>query len=156
MAGIPDAVAATSYDAANQLTAWGGATLSYDANGALTADGTYSYTWDARNQLSTVKLKSSGATLATYGYDATGRRYNKVVNGINTSFVFRGLNPTQEISGVVKTNLLAGRVDQFFQRGSDTLLQDALGNTIATRSFRPMPAALSAVVVLATSSRSPR
>ena len=130
--GIPITVSTSSYDAANQLTAWGGATLSYDANGALTSDGTYTYTWDARNQLSTVKLKSSGATLATYGYDATGRRYNKVVNGINTSFVFKGANPTQEISGAVKTDLLTGGIDQFFQRGNDTLLQDALGSTIAT------------------------
>ncbi len=130
--GIPITVSTTSYDAANQLTTWGGATLSYDANGALTSDGTYTYTWDARNQLSTVKLKSSGAILATYGYDATGRRYNKVVNGINTSFVFKGMNPTQEISGAVKTDLLTGGIDQFFQRGNDTLLQDALGSTIAT------------------------
>ena len=130
--GIPSTIASASYDAANQLTTWGGATLSYDNNGSLVTDGTYTYTWNARNQLSTVRQVSNGATLATYGYDATGRRYSKVVNGISTSFVFKGLNPTQEISGAVQTNLLTGGIDEFFKRGDDTLLQDAVGSTIAT------------------------
>ena len=36
---LPDAVASASYDAANEQTAFAGATLTYDANGNLTNDG---------------------------------------------------------------------------------------------------------------------
>jgi RHS repeat-associated protein len=122
-------VVTTSYNTANQVTVWHTATLSYDANGSLTADGTYTYTWNARNQLADVKQKSDGATLASFGYDAYGRRSNKTTSG-STSFVYRGINPVQEISGTT-TNVWSGGTDEFFKRGNDTLLQDALGSTIA-------------------------
>ena len=126
---IPTPVLTTSYNAANQVTTWGTATLSYDANGSLTSDGTYTYTWNARNQLSNVKQKSNGATLAGFGYDAYGRRLNKTV-GTTTNFVYRGINPVQEIGGTT-TNIWSNGTDRFFKRGNDTLLQDALGSNIA-------------------------
>jgi YD repeat-containing protein len=51
------------------------ASLSYDNNGNLTSDGTNTYTWDARNHLTTI----SGATTASFTYDAFGRRASKSI-----------------------------------------------------------------------------
>lgn len=36
---LPQALASASYNAANQLTSWGGVAQTYDANGNLTNDG---------------------------------------------------------------------------------------------------------------------
>ena len=36
---LPQALASASYNAANQLTSWGGVGQTYDANGNLTNDG---------------------------------------------------------------------------------------------------------------------
>jgi len=41
--GLPNPVSAAAYNADNQLTQWGAATLSYDLNGNLVNDGTHSY-----------------------------------------------------------------------------------------------------------------
>jgi len=52
---LPNAVASATYDAANEQTAFAGATLTYDANGNLLTQtdtsGTTTYTWDARDRL---------------------------------------------------------------------------------------------------------
>jgi RHS repeat-associated protein len=48
-------------------------------NGNIIDDGVRLYAYDALNRLSTVKSKSSGNTIATYSYDAMGRRTRKVV-----------------------------------------------------------------------------
>ena len=48
--GLPLPVTTTAYNAANQLTQWGTATLTYDANGNMLSDGSNAYTWDARNR----------------------------------------------------------------------------------------------------------
>lgn len=58
----------------------GGTTsLFYDDNGDETDDGTYAYTYDAQNRLRTVTRKSDSSLIATYAYDAVGRRVSKVV-----------------------------------------------------------------------------
>jgi RHS repeat-associated protein len=121
---LPTAVSPTTYNAANQLTQWGAATLSYDLNGNLTSDGTYSYTWNARNQLVGGNLQ----------YDALGRRTR---NPAGTSFLYDGLNPIQELSGSTATaNLLTGLgIDEIFSRtdstGTSSFLTDRLGSTAA-------------------------
>jgi hypothetical protein len=51
-----------TYNAGNQLTNAGAATLTYDNNGNLTSDGTNAHTWDRANRL----LSMGGAT---YAYD---------------------------------------------------------------------------------------
>ena len=59
--------------------AGGPATVLYDNNGNEIDDGTYLYTFDAMNRLASVSLKSGGTLIATYSYDASGRRIQKVV-----------------------------------------------------------------------------
>jgi RHS repeat-associated protein len=50
-----------------------------DDNGNEVDDGTYLYAYDAMNRLRTVTRKSDGILIATYTYDAIGRRDSKVV-----------------------------------------------------------------------------
>jgi YD repeat-containing protein len=84
----PTAAFTTTTDNANRLASFNGATLQYDANGNLTGDGTNTYTWNARNQL----IQISGATTATFTYDAIGRRQSKTINGVTSNYVYDGAN----------------------------------------------------------------
>jgi RHS repeat-associated protein len=127
----PQAAPLASYNVNNQLTNWKGATLQYDANGNLTSDGTNTYAWNARNQLVSI----SGPVPATFQYDPFGRRVSKTIGG-TTQYLYDGANPVQEIAGTsASANLLAGGVDEFFQRtdaaGARSFLVDALGSTLA-------------------------
>lgn len=133
---LPSAVSATSYNAANQLTAWSGASLQYDANGNMTSDGSNTYTWDSRQRLSTL----TGTVSGSFSYDAVNRRSQKTIASQTTGYVFDGINPVQELTGTVpptvQANLLTGGVDEVFSRteasGSTfNHLVDALGSTQA-------------------------
>jgi YD repeat-containing protein len=44
--------------------------------------------WDAENRLTAVK--QGGDTLASFSYDANGRRATKTADGITTSYVYDG------------------------------------------------------------------
>ncbi len=133
--GLPQSVTlnpATDYDANNRLLRWGTSPLSYDPNGNLLNDGATTYTWNARNELTAL----SGATMASFSYDAFGRRVSKTVGGTTTNYLYDGLNAVQElVSGTPSANLLTGGLDEVFARteGSATraLLADALGTTLA-------------------------
>jgi YD repeat-containing protein len=130
--GLPAAFTSATYNAANQLTQRGAATLVYDANGNLTSDGTNTYTWDARNQL----VGISGASTASFVYDALGRRVSRTVGGQTTEYVYDGLNTVQEkIGGTPSANMLTGGTDELFTRttggGTQTLLGNGLGSTLA-------------------------
>ena len=131
--GLPAAVSTATYDAANQLTQWGTASLSYDANGNLTGDGTNTYRWDARNQL----VGIAGGTTASFGYDAVGRRTSTTLNGTSTSYLYDGATLVQELTGGTPTvNYLTGlAVDETFSRtdasGTSSYLTDRLGSTLA-------------------------
>ena len=88
-------------------------------------------TWNARNQLVAI----SGAVSASFQYDPFGRRVSKTI-GATTQFLYDGANPIQELSGSsASANLLAGGVDEYFQRtdsaGARNFLTDALGSTLA-------------------------
>jgi RHS repeat-associated protein len=129
---IPTSAGTATYNADNQLTAWGGTPLSYDPNGNMTSDGAHNYVWDARNQL---KQIDGGAT-ASFTYDAFGRRLGKTILGTNTSFLYDGDNAVQELSGTtVMANILANTLDEYFARtdsaGVRYFLTDALGGTAA-------------------------
>ncbi len=109
-----------------------------DANGDLTSDGTYTYTWDARNHLTGIAKGRSA--VASFVYDAFGRRMSKTINGTTTQFVYDGLNPVQELNGaippVATANMLTGLdIDEYFQRSSSSgtlsYLTDMLGSTVA-------------------------
>ena len=70
-------------------------------------------------------------------YDPLGRRTSKTINDTQTSFIYDGLNPVQEMNGpAVIATLLAGLgVDEYFTRtdsgGARYFLADALGSTVA-------------------------
>lgn len=144
---LPAPVSSATYNAANQLTQWGGTTFGYDANGDLVTDGTRSYSYDSRHRLSVI-----GGTATSFAYDAFGRRTKKnVVDdivdlvGVATTYLYDGLNPVQELrNGIPTVNLLGGfYLDEVFRRtdflpdgstavlGARDLLTDALGSTVA-------------------------
>ena len=132
-ANLPAAVASTTYNANNQLTNWGGATLTYDNNGNLLTSGTNTHTWNARDQLTAI----SGGVAASFGYDAFNRRRTKTIAATKTDFLYDGLNFVQEKDGAtVKANLLTGLgIDEVFRRTqgavSSDVLPDALGSSLA-------------------------
>ena len=59
--------------------------FSYDAAGNMTSDGVYTYQYDAENRLVSV---NSGA-VASYTYDAIGRRVAKTVGGAVRDYVYQ-------------------------------------------------------------------
>jgi YD repeat-containing protein len=86
---LPQAIATSSYNAANHQTSFGSQTLPYDLNGSLTSDGANTFTWNARNQL--VSISGPGLA-ASFSYDAFGRRITKTVNSQTTAFLCDGAN----------------------------------------------------------------
>src|SRR5262249_33212280 len=60
----------------------------YDGNGNLTNDGNFTYCYDAENRLTAAisggTCASPTTTVATYAYDAQGRRKSKTVSGVTT------------------------------------------------------------------------
>lgn len=127
---LPSAVSTTSYNANNQLTQWGTASLYYDANGNMTSDGTNSYTWDSRNHLASMNFAAN-----TFEYDPFGRRIGKTIGSLTTNYLYDGINVAQELTGTTPSaNLLSGGLDQVFTRtdsyGTVDFLPDALGSTI--------------------------
>jgi RHS repeat-associated protein len=69
----------------NQYTAVGAVTPTYDGNGNLTFDGTFTYGYDAESRLTSVA--QSGTPIATYAYDAQGRRKSKTVGATTTNYL---------------------------------------------------------------------
>jgi len=65
----------------NQYTAVGGASPTYDGNGNLTDNGTYKFKYNYRNLICEARLSSSNNLVATYMFDAAGRRIGKAVSG---------------------------------------------------------------------------
>ena len=65
----------------NQYTAVGGASPTYDGNGNLTDNGTYKFKYNYKNLICEARLSSNNSLVATYTYDAAGRRVEKAVSG---------------------------------------------------------------------------
>jgi RHS repeat-associated protein len=88
----------------NRVTQFKGYTLVYDPNGAIVskmgADTTL-LTWDAGGTLTRVERWTPGSahTIATYGYDAFGRRVSKTMNGVTEWYVHDGDNITLDVDG---------------------------------------------------------
>jgi len=143
---LPAAVASASYDAANEQTAFAGATLTYDANGNLTNDGVYTYQWDARNRL----VGIGGGTTASFRYDALGRRVSKTLStqssALSTGFLYDGNDIAEEIGGgAVGANYVRSlNIDEPFIRQSGTgpefFHTDALGSSLALSNGQGAPA----------------
>ncbi|MBI3595604.1 MAG: peptidoglycan DD-metalloendopeptidase family protein [Nitrospirae bacterium] len=130
-ADLPQAVVA-AYNAANQMTHFNTDTLTYDANGNLTFDGTTNYTWDARNRLSQM---SNANVLASFSYDALGRRVSKTINGVGTEYLYDGNDIVAEIqNNTAKATYLRGlNIDEPFLRSSaiaEYYHTDALGSVL--------------------------
>lgn len=125
---------ANAFDDNNRQTQYNGQTLSYDANGNLTSDGVRTFIWNARDQL--VEIKQGNNTLASFQYDATGRRIGRLEGGQSTTYLYDGADAVQETkNGVVNPILTGLGVDQHFARndagGRTYFLTDALGSTRA-------------------------
>ncbi|WP_236905562.1 RHS repeat-associated core domain-containing protein [Collimonas arenae] len=160
---LPDDMPGASFDATNRLTALGPQSLSYDANGNLISDGNQSYIWNARNQL--VQIKSNaGTVIANFSYDALGRRQTKSIGGIDTGYVYDGINVVQELNATnvdnslpvnVRASYISGGVDEVFAQlmgsgasasinsylsdvqGSTLRLADATGNKVVDYTYDP-------------------
>lgn len=125
---------ANAFDDNNRQTQYNGQTLSYDANGNLTGDGTRTYVWNSRNQLT--QIQQGGNTLASYQYDALGRRISKTEAGTTTGYLYDGADAVQETQGATINPLLTGLgIDQRYARndsgGRTYFLTDHLGSTRA-------------------------
>ncbi len=84
----------------NQYTTVGGTTRTHDSNGNLTDDGTYLFGYDFQNRLVELKNKSTSLVIATYRYDALGRRVEKaVVGGATTRYILDGVQVVEEYDG---------------------------------------------------------
>lgn len=140
---LPAAVASAAYDAANEQTAFAGATLTYDANGNLTNDGVNTYQWDTRNRL----MGRSGLGITeSYQYDPLGRRTSKTINGVTSHFLYDGHDITAELSGsALSTSYLRSlNIDEMFgflrQDGAYFSIYDGIGSTLALTNQSGTPA----------------
>lgn len=96
---LPDAVAQTAYDAANQQQQFGNRQLTYDGNGNLESltdpSGQTQFAWDARNRLINLNAPS---TSGSFAYDALGRRASKNINGRLTQYAYDGADFISEVT----------------------------------------------------------
>lgn len=145
MTGLPsnnETPISGTYDQANRMTsvtftATGETcTLDYDANGNLTAKvcpaGTTTYSWDAQDRLIAI---NGPEVVASFRYDALGRRIERRVNGAITGYLYHGVQAIAEF-GAEDANLLTGlaideALGRFAGSGDLTLLTDALGSVVA-------------------------
>jgi RHS repeat-associated protein len=105
----PNAASPTSYNEANQMLQFVDNDITYDANGNMTsvtnACGTTPYTWDARNRLIGISgyKPDCSALIASFAYDALGRRIGKTVNGRTIQYLYDGKDIVQEIENSMPT-----------------------------------------------------
>jgi RHS repeat-associated protein len=86
-------------DVVNQYTSIASVSRTHDHNGNLTDDGNQEYVYDYANHLIEVK-DSSSSTVATYMYDALGRRVEKdVAGGAVTRYILWGVSIIEEVNG---------------------------------------------------------
>jgi RHS repeat-associated protein len=83
----PTTAASVGYtaNALNQYSAVGAATPTYDGNGNLTYDGSFTYGYDAESRLTGITQGAS--SIASYAFDAQGRRKLRTVGAAKTAYV---------------------------------------------------------------------
>jgi uncharacterized protein (TIGR03437 family) len=126
-------------DAANRIAQFGQASYTFDAEGQTRtkteADGTNVYEWDARGRLRKVTLP--GGETVSYGYDALGRRSNRMASGTTTTFLYDGQDVVLDRTGSTAVDYLNGfGIDDKLRQtsaglGSLYFLRDHLGSTAA-------------------------
>lgn len=132
---LPQAVSSATYDAGNRLSDWGSEASTYDENGNVLTAGLTTYQWNARDQL--VGISGPGMT-ATFEYDPLGRRVEKVVNGVTSSYAFDKSTFVREVVGSQTVHYLTGlRIDEYLDRDDGTtvgvFLTDALNNVVSLK-----------------------
>jgi RHS repeat-associated protein len=124
----------------NQYSQIGSSTLTYDSNGNLKDDGTQLYYYDYANRLTTVKRKTDSVTIATFKYDALGRRIQKTDNlsSITYNYYYDGARCIEErnVSDVMIAQYTFGNgIDEVLtmERGGQTYYyhENSLGSIYA-------------------------
>ncbi|MEJ1968708.1 MAG: hypothetical protein WDN03_08790 [Rhizomicrobium sp.] len=150
---VPASASSTAYtaNALNQYSAVDAVAPAYDGNGNLTFDGSFAYCYDAESRLTAVlsagTCASPTTTVATYAYDAQGRRKSRTVGGVTTVTVAdaddREVLEYDGSSGAVTAwyaygpgaNDVVGRMD--VAAGTrQTLVPDIQGSIVAQPRFR--------------------
>ncbi|WP_311239035.1 MULTISPECIES: RHS repeat-associated core domain-containing protein [unclassified Xanthomonas] len=147
---LPQPSSGNSFDDNNRQTAANNVALSYDESGNLLSDGSLTYVWDDRDRLS--QIQQSGTTIASFSYDALGRRTAKTEGGTSTQYLYDGLDTVQETQGTTINPILTGLgIDQRYARndtggrtyfltdqlGSTRLLTNAAGNAVQRYEYDP-------------------
>ena len=120
----------------NEITDIDGAPLVYDDNGNLTDDGANTYEYDYGNRLTKATRKSDSAILGEYKFDALGRRIEKQVSGVTTTYYYDEGRVIQEQIGITEATYVFGiSIDEVvtMERGGQTYYYHAnsLGSIIA-------------------------
>lgn len=129
---LPQALASATYDAANELTAWGNQLLRYDDNGRLASKGLSSYIWNVRGELAAV----TGPEGLSFEYDGTGRRTGRTLDtGEYRQYFHDRLNTVREFTADWTADMLVGRIDEQFSRLTAGVLRvplsDAIGSVLS-------------------------
>ncbi|MBJ7470981.1 MAG: hypothetical protein JHD16_06740 [Solirubrobacteraceae bacterium] len=74
-----------TFDAGGQLKTLGGVAYTFDADGFMTKRGSDEFTWSRDGQLLTAKV---GGVVATYTYDALGRRTARTAGGDTQTYLY--------------------------------------------------------------------
>ena len=86
-------------DVVNQYTTIGTTSRTHDLNGNLTDDGSQKYIYDYKNRLCEVR-DAANALIASYKYDALGRRIEKdIAAGATTRYILAGVSVIEEYDG---------------------------------------------------------
>ena len=107
-----------AYNSSNELTSTPSASYTYDHNGntktKVDTSGTTTYNWNSDNQLTSVVLPASGATVS-FKYDPFGRRIQKSSPSGTVNYVLDGENTLEETDnsgGVIARYTQGHEVDE--------------------------------------------
>ncbi|WP_448130202.1 RHS repeat-associated core domain-containing protein [Stenotrophomonas rhizophila] len=146
----PEAIAGNTFDDNARQTLERNQPVVHDPNGNLLQRAGRTYEWDARNRL--VEIREGASVIASYGYDAVGRRIMRREQGIEIRYQYDGNDIVNEWHGSIAVPLLSipgtgwrlarGAGDQLRWYMTDVLrstrgLLDSAGNLIQQYHFDP-------------------
>lgn len=99
-------ISGSTFDGSNRILSSDGASFEYDKNGNLVDDGRHKFQWDARNRL--VSIEESGIVVASFSYDALGRRTGKTVGANSTTYLLDGQSILRASEGARSTTFIDG------------------------------------------------
>ena len=79
----------------NQYTSVDSAALSHTPDGGIAADGAFEYEYDSAGRLASVS--TGGVGVASFGYDAMGRRVRKTTQDATHTYLYDGWNVVREL-----------------------------------------------------------